>query len=90
LGIAQRSVTVTFEQKMSSSKRCIQLRQNVQTLGDWVRAKRNERNLKPGHLAAKMGIAASLVCAWEARTVRPSKQQVLELIRVLGEAPTLA
>ena len=86
LGIAQRSVTVIWEQKKNGSKRHIPLTENVQTLGDWIRAKRNERNLTPGHLAAKMGFAHTMILSWEDCTSRPSKQQIQDLTRFFQES----
>ena len=61
--------------------------QNMQSLGDWIRFKRSERNLAPGHLAAKMGIAASLVCAWEEGESQPDENHIGILARIFGERP---
>ena len=38
---------------------------NIKTIGAWLKAKRLEKNLTHGHVAAKMGFATSLVCVWE-------------------------
>ena len=54
--------------------------ESTKTLGDWIRVKRTEKNLTPGHLAAKMGIAASVVLSWENGTVQPKDQQLEELL----------
>jgi DNA-binding transcriptional regulator YiaG len=65
LGIAGRSIQVNYPSKLSQLKQSKVLKSNVKTLGDWLKIKRLEKNLTPGHVAAKMGIAASLVCSWE-------------------------
>ena len=58
LGIAQRQIQVNFPPKLGSQKRAKALKINMKTAGDWLKAKRLEKNLTPGQVAAKMGIAA--------------------------------
>jgi ribosome-binding protein aMBF1 (putative translation factor) len=65
------------------------LKQNVQAVGDWIRVKRIERNLTRGHLAAKMGIAHTLIRSWEGCTSWPGKEQIHDLIMVFEAAPPL-
>jgi transcriptional regulator with XRE-family HTH domain len=38
---------------------------SIQTIGDWIQAKRMEKNLTPYQLAAKMGFASALIRSWE-------------------------
>jgi len=42
-----------------------------------------EKNLSPGHLAAKMGIATALIRSWENGTSRPDNQQLMALANYL-------
>jgi hypothetical protein len=65
LGIARRTVSVEFEQKTIRLTHHKNLLLNIKTIGNWIYCKRIGRNLSPGHLAAKMGIAAALIYAWE-------------------------
>src|ERR1700735_1665364 len=60
LGIAQRTVTVEFEQKKRLLTHHKLLPLSIKTVGDWICSKRIGKNLFPGHLAAKMGIASVL------------------------------
>jgi DNA-binding transcriptional regulator YiaG len=89
LGIAQRSIRVKFKQKRNPFSPHNQLPQSVQTLGDWIKAKRIGKKLTPGHLATKMGIASGVVCTWEDGRSRPSKEQMQDLVRIFGEVPPL-
>ena len=57
---------------------------NIKTTGDWIKFKRIEKNLTPGRVAAKMGIATSLICSWENCTQQPDNQQLEALSSVLG------
>jgi len=56
---------------------------NTKTVGDWIQMGRREKNLAPSHVAAKMGIAAALVQAWENGIYQPSEQQKEVLHTVL-------
>jgi ribosome-binding protein aMBF1 (putative translation factor) len=57
---------------------------SIKTIADWIVIKRCEKNFTSGHLALKMGIATSLVLAWEAGTGQPNEQQLEVLVKVLG------
>jgi len=57
---------------------------NIKTAGDWLKVKRLEKNLTPGHVAAKMGIATSLFCSWESCTRMPDIHQIKLLATILG------
>jgi DNA-binding transcriptional regulator YiaG len=84
LGIAQRTVRVIFNGNQGNLKRVNALKTSVKSLGDWLKVKRQERNLTPGHVAAKMGIAAAVVYSWECDEVRPSNGQLARLTELLG------
>jgi len=43
-----------------------------------------EKNLMPGHVAAKMGIATALVRSWENGASQPDNRQVEVLANLLG------
>lgn len=83
MGIAQRRVAVKYGQKSRGLKHINALETNVKTLGDWIKAKREAKNLTPSHLAARMGIAAAVVCSWECNTQLPSNQQLVDLSSLL-------
>jgi DNA-binding transcriptional regulator YiaG len=83
LGIAQRSVQVNYPANWGQQKRANVLKYNIKTAGDWLKVKRLEKNLTLGHVAAKMGIATSLVCSWESSSREPDSQQLKVLASVL-------
>jgi DNA-binding transcriptional regulator YiaG len=84
LGIAQRQIHVNYPANLGNQNRAKVLKLNIKTAGDWLKVKRMEKNLTPGHVAAKMGIATSLVCSWESSSRRPDSQQLKVLSSVLG------
>jgi len=57
---------------------------SIKSLGDLIQVKRHEKNLTPGHLALKMGIATALVRSWEDGTSQPDNQQLKILAEKLG------
>jgi DNA-binding transcriptional regulator YiaG len=57
---------------------------NIQTIADWIKVKRIEKNLTPHHLAAKMGIATSLVRSWESGGSQPDSKQLQDLAKTFG------
>ena len=59
------------------------MKMNIKTAGDWVKVKRLEKNLTPGQVAAKMGIATSLVCSWESNIQQLDNHQLNILALVL-------
>jgi ribosome-binding protein aMBF1 (putative translation factor) len=83
LGIAQRQIRIKYAQKLRKQKKSKPLPTTRKTLGDWLRVKRLEKNLMPGHVAAKMGVAAALVKSWENDTDKPDKQQWKFLAKIL-------
>jgi len=74
--IEQVNATATNNSAITCSKRYNVLKLNMKTAGDWLKVKRMEKNLTLGHVAAKMGIAISLVCSWESNTRVPDSQQL--------------
>jgi len=83
LVIAQRQIHIKFTQSGRKSSNAKPLPESIKTIGDWIKVKRLERNLSLGHVALKMGIAASLVCAWENCTQQPEFHQFKVLALVL-------
>lgn len=84
LGIAQRRICVKYAQKQRKRKRSKPLPESIQTLGDWIQVKRMEKNLTPGHVALKMGIATALVRSWEDGSIQPDNRQLEALASLLG------
>jgi DNA-binding transcriptional regulator YiaG len=71
LGIAQRSIRINYLANVGSQKRAKALKMNMKTAGDWLKVKRLEKNLTRSQVAAKMGIATSLVSSWESNNRQP-------------------
>jgi ribosome-binding protein aMBF1 (putative translation factor) len=84
LGIAHRTVSIKFARNQKKSPSAKPLPESIQTIGDWIQAKRIEKNLNPGHVAAKMGIAASVVSLWEDGTSQPDDRQLKVLENLLA------
>ena len=84
LGIAQRQIRLNYAQKSRKQQRSKPLPASIRTIGDWIQAKRMEKNLTPGHLATKMGIATTLIRSWENGTSRPDNRQLEVLANLLG------
>jgi ribosome-binding protein aMBF1 (putative translation factor) len=57
----------------------------VKTIADWLRVKLHERKMAPYHLAAKMGIASSVVHAWRDGAARPKARQIRDMVAILGK-----
>lgn len=60
---------------MKKEKRVKALEAKAKTVGDWMKIKRLAKNLTPSHVAGKMGIAASVVLAWEGGIYTPNEKQ---------------
>jgi ribosome-binding protein aMBF1 (putative translation factor) len=75
---------VKYAAKSRKSPNAKPLPESIQTIGDWILLKRTAKNLTPGHLALKMGIATSVVCSWESNACQPDGQQLKRLAQVLG------
>jgi ribosome-binding protein aMBF1 (putative translation factor) len=84
LGIAERNVSVKYEQIKERFNSHNQLPLSMKTLGDWIKTKRIEKKLTPGHLAAKMGIAPSLVCSWEEGIAMPHTLHIAKMEVIFG------
>jgi DNA-binding transcriptional regulator YiaG len=56
----------------------------ITTPGDYLRAKRYEQGLHPYQIGAKMGIAASLITAWEKGEEEPNEEQWKALSNLLA------
>lgn len=57
---------------------------NIKTIGIAIRVARQAKNLTPGHVAPKMGIAAAMVSDWENGTSLPNDWQTEYLNDLLG------
>jgi DNA-binding transcriptional regulator YiaG len=84
LGIAQRQIHVKFNQITRKENHAKPLPESIKTIGDWIQVKRQEKNLTPGHLATKMGIATALVRSWEDGTSQPDSVQMKVLASLFG------
>jgi DNA-binding transcriptional regulator YiaG len=82
LGIAQRHIRIPYDWNLVKRKPCKPLVTSIKTFGDWLQIKRQERNLTPYQLAAKMGIATALVRSWENGTTKPNPRhrQILNVL----------
>jgi ribosome-binding protein aMBF1 (putative translation factor) len=87
LGIAQRQIHTEFSQKQGRKNRHNPLPINIETVGDWIKVKRIQKNLTSGHVAAKMGIAQSVVRSWERGASQPDKWQLEVLRDIFGFDP---
>jgi DNA-binding transcriptional regulator YiaG len=84
LASAQRQIRVSRRHIPLNHHRRKQLPSVIQTLGDYIQAKRYEKGLHPYQVAAKLGIAASLVSAWERGTSTPDERQWQSLSTLLS------
>ena len=53
-------------------------------MSEWIRLNRQAKNLTPGQLAAKMGIAAQMVWSWEEGTATPHNLHIVKMEVVFG------
>jgi ribosome-binding protein aMBF1 (putative translation factor) len=83
LGFAGRTSHVKFAIKPRKNNLFKSLPTNIQTIGDAIRVARQAKNLRLSHVAAKMGIAAALVCTWEDGACRPNNWQIELLAEIL-------
>ncbi len=86
LGIAHRHIRIPFTQKLRARKYHNLLKMNMLTVGDWIQSRQTEKNLTLGHFAEKMGIARTLVRAWEEGTEEPDKKQLEIMAKIFGIA----
>jgi len=83
LGIAQRRIRINYAQTSIQQQRSKSLPASIKTVGDWIQAKRMEKYLTPGHMAAKMGITTALIRSSEDGTGRPDNRQLKVLASLL-------
>ena len=86
LGIAQRQVRVSRSHIPAKRNSRKPLPTSVKTLGDLIHIKRYEKRLTRQQLAEKMGIAHTLIRAWERGASQPSEQQMEQLRKLLADA----
>jgi ribosome-binding protein aMBF1 (putative translation factor) len=84
LPCAQRHIRVSRAHIPLNRHRRKQLPSAIQTIGDYIQAKRYEKGLHPYQVADKMGIAASLISAWERGTQSPDEKQLQMLSTLLS------
>jgi ribosome-binding protein aMBF1 (putative translation factor) len=84
LGIAQRTITAKYAPTSKNKANAKPLAESVKTIGDWIKSQRERKNLNPGHVASKMGIAHALILAWESNLSEPDSHQKASLARALG------
>jgi DNA-binding transcriptional regulator YiaG len=65
-------------------KRVKALEANVKTICNSIKIKRLTKNLTPGHVARRMGIAATVIYSWEDGTATPNDWQMELLAKMLG------
>ena len=87
MGIAGRTIHVKFAVKPGKRSLSNLLSINLQSISDLIRVSRQAKNLTPGHLALKMGIAASVVLSWEDGSIRPNDWQMERLAKIFGLDP---
>ena len=87
LGIAQRQIRIKHAQKSRNWNQPKPLAESIKPIGDWIQAKRKKKNITSGHVAAKMGIATSVVCSWEAGECSPKARNLTGLESLFGELP---
>jgi ribosome-binding protein aMBF1 (putative translation factor) len=86
LGIAERQITIECPLLFNNQKACKPLQESIESIGDWIKSNRLAKNLTPGQLGMKMGIASGLVCSWENRTGNPNQFQIAAMERIFGTA----
>jgi ribosome-binding protein aMBF1 (putative translation factor) len=84
LGIAHRSIRIPYVHNLRKRKWFKSLPASIKTLDNWIQVKRQEKNLSPYQLAAKMGIATALAQSWEDGKCEPDQRQRKVLYAVLG------
>jgi ribosome-binding protein aMBF1 (putative translation factor) len=84
LALAQRQIRVSRADIPMNRQRRKHIPSIIATLGDYMQAKRYEKGLHHYQVADKMGIAASLVSAWESGNSTPDKTQWQMLSELLS------
>ena len=84
MGLTQRQIRISRAHIPLNRQRRKPIPSVIVTLGDYIQTKRYEKGLHPYQVADKMGIAASLVSAWESGDSTPDKTQLQRLSEVLA------
>jgi ribosome-binding protein aMBF1 (putative translation factor) len=84
LAFAQRQIYVSRAHIPLNRHRRKPISTSIKTCGDYIQAKRYEKGLHPYQVAGKMGIAASLISAWERGVSLPSEEQWQMLSKLLS------
>jgi len=89
LGIAQRSVTVKYDDSKEHYSRRKLIPVNPKTLGDHLHLKRIAADLSQSEVAQKTGVSVRIVRKWEYGQACPTEGhwQALKLILHLDELP---
>jgi ribosome-binding protein aMBF1 (putative translation factor) len=85
LGFAYRHISVKITQKTRKPSQPKPLPASVKSVGDWIQVKLHGHGMAPYHLAAKMGIATSVVNAWKNEMARPKACHVRQMVTILGK-----
>jgi len=75
LALTQRQIRVSRAHIPLNRHRRKHIPNAIQTTGDYIQAKRYEKGLHPYQIAGKLGVAASLIVAWERGTHKPDEKQ---------------
>jgi ribosome-binding protein aMBF1 (putative translation factor) len=84
LGFAYRHISLKFALNASTQALPNHLPVRVKTVADWIQVKLRANGMSPFHLAAKMGIATSMVNAWKDGLACPKNRQMREMVTILG------
>jgi ribosome-binding protein aMBF1 (putative translation factor) len=84
MGFAFRHISAKFAQKTKEPLQPKPLPASVKSVADWISVKLREKEMAPYHLAAKMGIATSVVNAWKVGRTCPENRQMREMVAILG------
>ena len=90
LGIAKRQIRVSRAHVPAVCIRRKPLPTSIKTLGDLIQIRRYEKRLTLRRLVLKMGIAITMLRAWESDTDRPNEQQMKQLAQVLDFGDALS
>jgi ribosome-binding protein aMBF1 (putative translation factor) len=83
LGITHRQIRISRRHIPANRNRCKSLPTSVKTLGDLIQIKRYEKKFALCKLAENMGIAHTLIRAWERDASQPNRQQMEQLKKLL-------
>jgi ribosome-binding protein aMBF1 (putative translation factor) len=84
VGYCTTAIRIKYARNQEKRKQAKLLPGSIKTIGGLIQVKRMEKNLMPGHVAAKMGIATALVRSWENGASQPDNRQVEVLANLLG------